>query len=288
MSMLFPSILKMQQSVGSLQDFLPPTQPPSPYLAAQLKVLDSWKLKLSHLNKTPLNTTEISTLRSASCRTSTADLSYRQRVNPIQAVHLSALLDKPSARKAVKFLPDYSHISTKVTSFRAEVKLPVSAIGQNRHKIAQLKIRNEMMMKNQHHLLRTMKRELKQRTDTEQVAAYENQDFRGLSQRISIFARKTKADEAEVVMTQEEDVGKTDVLRSSDAYRKLLDYETRSWRQKRGLDSKSMPCQVLDFIRALFDVLDPMRVGSISGQTLLKAFVALGMCEDPRALQQVS
>lgn len=282
----------MQQARSYLKEFFVATPDPSPEITAQLDALNSRRLKLAVLKTTKL------TDRSTSVSTAPVTNKSSPQSPEHSARRTARFADSlfighsHNRRKGVlQVRTDYSHVPNKVVSFRQKIQLHTADGERHRLKDAQQRLRNEMMMRNNHHLLRTMKRELKKKTEIEQVASQETKDFRKLYERLTSTDKQVRP-ETDQLKPQKREISrsmdKSDLLESSHAIKRAIEYDSKAWRQKRGLDTKSMPSLVTDFIKALYDVLDPYKIGEVSGQSLLKSLVALGLCEDPQVLKQVS
>eukprot|EP00359_Climacostomum_virens_P003239 CAMPEP_0204902084 /NCGR_PEP_ID=MMETSP1397-20131031/3458_1 /ASSEMBLY_ACC=CAM_ASM_000891 /TAXON_ID=49980 /ORGANISM="Climacostomum Climacostomum virens, Strain Stock W-24" /LENGTH=574 /DNA_ID=CAMNT_0052070531 /DNA_START=162 /DNA_END=1887 /DNA_ORIENTATION=+ len=188
----------------------------------------------------------------------------------------------------VRVRKDFSNVQSKVTTFRDKEEAYTEDIAQHKIRNTQQKLRNEMMMKNDHHLLRTMKRELKKKTEAEQASIQETQDFCKFYDKLSTNSPIENEDDYDTRQHNREDLHRLEkaaLLESQLAFRKSIEYDSKAWRQKRGMDSSSMPTQVTDFIHALYDVLDSHKFKDVTGGSLLSAFVALGICDDPQVLK---
>jgi hypothetical protein len=144
------------------------------------------------------------------------------------------------------------------------------------------------MMRNEHHILRTMKRELKIDMMQSPMNSFRGveklyndlQDARSNSPRPS----RPKAGLASPTATAPH----SDVISNSLARRRSVDYNSKAWMQKRRLSAKSIPSKVQDFIKALFSLLNGRTNGTIPGQTLLNTFAGLGLATDTVALTKVT
>jgi hypothetical protein len=144
------------------------------------------------------------------------------------------------------------------------------------------------MMGNDHHILRTMKRELRHDSKDSTKIAQVNTRLHKIYLDLQERSDEKPSSPKHYRGLTELSIDKTNVIGKSLAKRRAVNYNARKWRQKRGLDVKSMPNQVIDFIKALFSILDGQASGTVSGQVLLKAFVSLGVSGDPLALEQVN
>lgn len=288
----------MQENLGSLCEFLIQKQP-SAYLKDQADELNSKNVSLQRLKRSSLNKAG-----SKSCEVSAAIMNYSLdrsyeadfRGNPLHFERLRVQKPiffpvAPKPKKAVRDLPDYSNVQKRVSSFRPKTQ---SRREDSRIKSqeAQQRVRNELMLKNEHHLLRTMKRELKLES-TDKVKSNQLRDgFKQLHHEFDNLKSNSPRPLSPVKRAFTADLSssapKIDVMASNVAQRKSIEYSSKQWRQRRGLDVKNMPSRVMHFIKALYELLDEQREGFIKGELLLKAFVNLGVSSEPSTLNQVT
>mmetsp|Transcript_32624 Transcript_32624/g.56666 ORF Transcript_32624/g.56666 Transcript_32624/m.56666 type:complete len:793 (+) Transcript_32624:1400-3778(+) len=288
----------MQDKFGSLSEFLTVSQPSDPQFKEQIEALTCMKESLVKLKHSSLNKAG-----SRSCDDTTAILNDSQ--NGPEETNQSGsslkfskfLLHKPvffplapKPKKPLWIYADYSNVPKRVTSFRPKTTTRREDYMKQKSLEAQQRVRNELMLKNEHHLLRTMKRELKLDSAKDTIVTHGSRGFKQLHQEFSNFKSNSTRPPSPIKKTtfgeSMSSIPKTDVLASEEAQRKTIEYTSKQWRERRGLDVKSMPSQVLEFIKALYSILDTQDEGLISGPSLLKYFVSLGVSADPTALSQ--
>lgn len=287
----------MMNKLGSLKEFLPAEHPQDTAFTRRVEALKCLNASLVLLKSSDLNkgsSCNSSAVLEAhfdnSVRPTSQSTSLRWSPNP-EPVYFSR--PQTHAKRVFEERPDYSNVKSRVSSFRRRQSVRRQDSVRQRSYEAQQRIRNELMMKHEYQLLRTMKHALKQDNECKQTVAYADRGFNQLHKQFSALKARSPRPSSTSPSAKrnpaEETLGapKTDVLRPRLAQRKSLDYDSQVWRQRRGLDVKDMHSSVQDFIKALFSLLDEQASGVINGRTLQTAFVNLGVSTDPSTLGQV-
>lgn len=180
-----------------------------------------------------------------------------------------------STRPSSHYTRPPSKATPKTPSLRTTINIKVKPPKDN----AQASVKNELRVRHNHYILRTLKKELKNagpvnRTLSDGV----NTRFDDLSNTL-LYSKYEKKQAQEMLPT------KARVLSFEVAQKRVVQGNCKGWLRKR-LGQRNEDSEIMNFASALFDSLDSEKTAELSGETVLRSFLSLGATTDSAFLEK--